>query len=378
MNKPLASIIITNYNYERFLSEAIESALNQSYQPIEVIVVDDGSTDRSRQLIADYGERVIPLLKENGGQGSAFNAGFEISQGKVICFLDADDILLPGAIESAVELLHDLNVVQVHWPLCAIDAQGKSLGKLIPDQPLPEGDLRDAHLKGGIEGYILSPTSGNAWSRHYLKQILPLPAIHYRFNADSYVAFLAPFFGRLKRIIEYQALYRIHGDNGTSKCAYSWQLNQYDGQITAVSEHLQKQGIQKDVLEQWKGPEYRHLQTMVEISKQLEPIIPPGKTYILVDMAEWGSGQLLENCQSIPFLEKDGLYWGAPSDDATAIQEFERLRREGASFILFAYPAFWWLDYYVEFTRYLKTKFHCVLSNQHLIVFDLQSDVYSG
>jgi glycosyltransferase involved in cell wall biosynthesis len=375
MNPPLASIIITNYNYECFLVEAIESALNQNYQHIEVIVVDDGSTDGSQQLIASYGERIIPLFKENGGQGSAFNAGFEISQGEIICFLDADDVLLTGAIASAVELLRDPQVAQVHWPLCAVDAFGHPLGKLIPDQPLPEGDLRDAHLQEGIEGYVFSPTSGNAWSRRYLEQVLPLPAVHYRFNADAYLAFLAPFFGTTKRMVQHQALYRIHGNNGTSQCTYSWQLSQYQGQLAVLSERLHQQGIPKDVFAQWKGSEYRQLQTMVEVSTQLKPLIPSGKAYILVDMAEWGSGQLLENCQSIPFLEKDGLYWGTPGDDKTAIAEFERLRQQGTSFIVFGWPAFWWLDYYTEFNQYLHNRFRCVLNNECLVVFDLQLTV---
>ncbi len=75
-SKPLVSILINNYNYGRFLSKAIDSALNQEYQNIEVIVVDDGSTDDSRKIIESYGERIKPVLKENGGQASAFNAGF--------------------------------------------------------------------------------------------------------------------------------------------------------------------------------------------------------------------------------------------------------------------------------------------------------------
>jgi len=69
------SIIIDNYNYGRFLGEAIDSALAQTYPHVEVIVVDDGSTDNSREVIAKYGDRIIPVLKENGGQASAFNAG---------------------------------------------------------------------------------------------------------------------------------------------------------------------------------------------------------------------------------------------------------------------------------------------------------------
>lgn len=371
--EPLASIIINNYNYGHFLPEAIASALNQSYQPIEVIVVDDGSTDNSQQIIAGYGEQIIPVLKENGGQGSAFNAGFVKSRGEIICFLDADDVLLPGAIALAVELLRTPNTVQVHWQLSAIDTRGKPLGKLIPGKPLPEGDLRDVHLQAGIEGYVFSPTSGNAWSRSYLERIFPLPDSLYRLNADSYLAFLSPFFGSIKRIAEYQALYRIHGHNGTSKCTYSSQLNQYHAHVEVLCESLQQQGIQvEDAFERWKGTEYEYLQRLSALEQELKPLIPAGQRYILVDMNEWGSGQILANCQSIPFLEKDGMYWGVPSDDSIAIKEFERLHRAGASFIVFGWPAFWWFDYYTKFTRYLHTKFRCVLDNQSLVVFDLR------
>lgn len=377
MNKPLVSIIITNYNYGRFLAEAIDSALNQIYQPIEVIVVDDGSTDNSRQIIANYGDKIIPVLKENGGQGSAFNAGFAKSKGEIICFLDADDVLLPSAIALAASLLRR-NTSQVHWHLCAIDASGKPLGKSIPDQPLPEGNLRDVHLQASIEDIVFSPTSGNAWSRSYLEKIFPLPDIHYCLNADSYLAFLSPFFGNIKRIPEYQSLYRIHGQNGTSKRSYSWQLNQYHSHVTALRESLHKQGIQvEDAFETWQGSEYKHLETMVALEKELTPLIPPGQRYILVDMDEWGSGQILDKCQSIPFLEKDGVYWGVPVDDVKAVEDFERLRHEGISFIVFGSPAFWWFDYYAQFNRYLRTKFRCVLDNDRLVVFDLRSPARS-
>ena len=73
---PLASIIITSYNYERFLPRAIDSALQQTYPSKEIIVVDDGSTDNSRHIINSYGDRIIPSFKENGGLNSATNAGF--------------------------------------------------------------------------------------------------------------------------------------------------------------------------------------------------------------------------------------------------------------------------------------------------------------
>ncbi len=88
---PLVSVIIDNYNYGRFLGAAIDSALNQTYPHIEVIVVDDGSTDDSRDVISLYGEQILPIFKDDGGQGSALNTGFKASGGEFIQFLDSDD-----------------------------------------------------------------------------------------------------------------------------------------------------------------------------------------------------------------------------------------------------------------------------------------------
>jgi glycosyltransferase involved in cell wall biosynthesis len=96
------TVVINNFNYGRYLASAIDSALHQTYPRIEVIVVDDGSTDESRAVIAAYQDRVIPVLKENGGQASAFNAGFAHAQGDLLIFLDSDDILLPHVVEQVV------------------------------------------------------------------------------------------------------------------------------------------------------------------------------------------------------------------------------------------------------------------------------------
>jgi hypothetical protein len=75
----------------------------------------------------------------------------------------------------------------------------------------------------------------------------------------------------------------------------------------------------------------------------------------------------------LPFLERGGVYWGAPPDDATAIGEFERMRREaGPAFIAFGWPSFWWLEHYPRFAARLRETFPCVLENERLVVFDLR------
>lgn len=97
-----ASIVITNFNYGRFLADAIDSALAQDH-PVEVVVVDDGSTDNSREVLARYHGRVTPVLKKNEGMASALNAGFQASCGDPVIFLDADDVLLGSALATASE-----------------------------------------------------------------------------------------------------------------------------------------------------------------------------------------------------------------------------------------------------------------------------------
>jgi hypothetical protein len=106
-------------------------------------------------------------------------------------------------------------------------------------------------------------------------------------------------------------------------------------------------------------------------AQELAALIPSGHTIILVDEAEFGV-QVGAGHRRIPFLERDGQYWGAPPDDATAIREFERLRHAGADFMIFAWPAFWWLEYYSEFSGYLRARFPCSLENERLVVFDLR------
>ena len=100
-------------------------------------------------------------------------------------------------------------------------------------------------------------------------------------------------------------------------------------------------------------------------------LIPLGHAIILVDEETFG-GRVGAGQRRIPFLERGGQYWGAPPDDHTAIREFERLRHAGADFMIFAWPAFWWLEYYSEFSGYLRARFPCSLENERLVVFDLR------
>ena len=214
MTEPLVSIIIDNYNYKRFLADAVESALHQTYANVEVIVVDDGSTDGSQDVVLGYGDQVVPVLKENGGQGSAFNAGFAVSRGEIVMFLDADDLLYPNAVKRVVgEYRPEYAKLQFRLRLC--DEKLLSLPDTHPSKEvdMPSGDL-SKELLWDLR-YPSPPTSGNAFSRWFLDEVMPMPEEPYRSGADGgFIVPLAALYGAIHSVDEELGMYRIHGNNG--------------------------------------------------------------------------------------------------------------------------------------------------------------------
>jgi hypothetical protein len=105
--------------------------------------------------------------------------------------------------------------------------------------------------------------------------------------------------------------------------------------------------------------------------QELCDLIPTGDSYILVDEQALGV-DFVPGRPVMPYLHRDGQYWGPPENDDAAVQEVERLRQAGARFLAFAWPAFWWLDHYAGLSRHLHTHFPPILKNERLAVFDLR------
>jgi glycosyltransferase involved in cell wall biosynthesis len=122
------SVIIPNYNGARFLREAIDSALDQQDVDVEVIVVDDGSTDSSRGIIESYGDQIIAQYQVNRGAPSARNAGLAAATGSYIKFLDSDDYLLPDTLAAQVEQAQGLSSDQIVFgDAILVDSSGNTL-----------------------------------------------------------------------------------------------------------------------------------------------------------------------------------------------------------------------------------------------------------
>src|SRR5205823_4850509 len=122
-----------NYNYSRYLGECIESVLAQTYPNMEVIVVDDGSTDDSLSVLQPYRQRVRIIRQRNKGVSAARNAGISAGSGQWIAFLDSDDIWRPEKLQQQSSLLQDPTVGMVFCGVEYIDESGRCLGHSRPD-----------------------------------------------------------------------------------------------------------------------------------------------------------------------------------------------------------------------------------------------------
>ena len=206
--KPLVSVIINNYNYGIYLAQAIESVLAQTYQNFELIVVDDGSTDNSREVIASYQNQLVAIFQQNAGQGEALNTGIARSQGEIICFLDADDYFHPDKLAKVVAgFLQHPEWIQISHPWVAVNREGKPINRDL--RTLSQGDVRNLLLQRGKYAWGIS--SGLAYRRSALNQVLPIP--RQPRAADTYLTATVPFHGEVGCIKEPLMFYRMHGNN---------------------------------------------------------------------------------------------------------------------------------------------------------------------
>lgn len=145
MSKPLVSVVIPNYNYAQYISETIESVLGQTYANLEVIVVDDESTDGSLDVLIKFADRITIIEQKNQGVSRARNNGAAKAGGEFLAFLDADDIWLPEKIERQMQRFNDEpELGMVHCSMTYIDPGGNVCGE---NRDGMEGFVADELLK---------------------------------------------------------------------------------------------------------------------------------------------------------------------------------------------------------------------------------------
>lgn len=140
--EPTVGVIIPAYNCDRYISQAIDSVLQQKGCQFEIIVIDDGSTDSTAEVLKQYGDRIRYIKQKNQGVAAARNHGIEVAQADLIAFLDADDYFFPGKLASQAEiLLNRPDVGMVHSGWQRVDVEGNKILDVCPWEQIPELDL---------------------------------------------------------------------------------------------------------------------------------------------------------------------------------------------------------------------------------------------
>jgi glycosyltransferase involved in cell wall biosynthesis len=220
-DRPLVSVLLSNYNYGSFLQEAIRSVLQQTYEKYELIVCDDGSTDGSREVLESFQSldpRITVIFQSNQGQFSAVNAAFQNSRGEIICLMDADDIFRPEKLESLVEaFVSNPDAGFAIHRMLRVDKFRNALGEIPLLSQLPSGWQGGAFsLKGPRALSGLPPSSGLALHRTIAELIFPLsPTL--RTGADTAVQILAPLMTPIIALHRILGEYRIHGGNNNGR-----------------------------------------------------------------------------------------------------------------------------------------------------------------
>jgi glycosyltransferase involved in cell wall biosynthesis len=369
----LASVIVTNYNYGHFLRAALDSALAQSPRP-EVVVVDDGSTDDSRQTIASYGDDVVPVLKDNGGQASAFNAGLARASGDVVIFLDADDTLLPGAVERVLAVCADENASKAHWQMWELDEEGRLVDQLVPREALSYGDLREAVVSGGPGAIDCPPTSGNAWSRRFLDAVFPMPERGFeRAGADAYLGTLAPLYGTVACVERPLSAFRKHEESNFGSRAFDARMELhrvlYDRCCEGLERECRRRGLEFD-RRRWDAESW--ICPLQDFVAAVQRYVSPGRSFILIDDNQFGLDETAGRI-AVQLIERDGVYWGPPESDAAAIQAFEARAADGVEFLALAPGSRWWLDEYPDFFNHLFRSADVVIDDDRLRLYRLRA-----
>ena len=210
MNRPFVSVLVTTYNYGRFIEECIDSVLSQSYplDLMEIVVVDDGSTDDTAERVKKYGSKIRYFHKPNGGQASALNLAFARARGEIVSLLDGDDFFLPGKVARVAEVFErDPSLGMFYHPFLEFDMATNE--RRVSKFPLFSGSVFEN--PGKFLGYAGQGTCVS-FRRKFVDRLLPIPE-EIRMLADGYLGSLIVFVAPILSLPECLSGYRFHGKN---------------------------------------------------------------------------------------------------------------------------------------------------------------------
>jgi hypothetical protein len=409
---PKVSVGLPVYNGERYVDQAIASLLAQTCEDLELLISDNASTDGTAEICREWTKRDSRVTyarnARNLGAAANYNRVLAMARGELFKWAAHDDVWGTTFLARAVGVLDaDPGVAVVHSRAGAIDADGRRLADFRPvvglDDAVPHRRFRRA-LAVGEEIYLL-------WGLMRRTQLLAEGGIGNFVGHDRVLISAMSLRGRFHELPEVLYCQREHPDRSVNRYdwrqprhAVAWTDPEQAGQRISpwwrqLAEHAK--GIRgaglgpvESVRCAWELREWcrrhRHeLWSDVVLLATGTPVlgrvvdrfdrrggdvrsaVPEGATLLLVDDDNTET-EIFGRRRIRPFLEKDGMSWGPPPDDDVGVAELERMRREGASYLVITNGCRWWLQYYQGFADHLCRRYRRVLDNDRYIIFELR------
>jgi len=394
------TIVVPTYNRSGLLKIGLESILSQDHSDFRVIVLDNASTDNTLEVVRSFGDHRLSYTRNETNIGAFRNSNraIEVNRSPYFAIFQDDDVMLPGFISESVLALDQNPCAAFSFtPTNSIDIDGKpvTVNSIDRSDPIPEGAMN------GLE-FLHRIVWGHKWIMQTSATMMRSAALavtgvfenrhckdtgdfnlYYRLASQFDVVFIPKVLCHIR--------YHKGRESGVDYSSTGI-LAYFAERIDAIGHLMQSPRAADPSYRVWLKDRLLFLnlrrsqetelvlpslnlgwKQQLEIAKEeIKTVIPEGSRFILVDENTWGT-DVANGRSAIPFLERDGLYWGPPPNDESAIQEIERLRSAGADYVVFGWPAFWCFDYYGGMREYLTSKFRCLLSNGRLIAFDLKS-----
>jgi len=322
--QPLVSVLLPVYNYEKFVGRAISSALNQTYEHLELIICDDGSTDGSLAIARHFAatdSRVKIVTKEvNSGQAAALNAAYAQHQGEIICILDADDMFLPLKLQRVVQhYLENPDVGVLVHSMNLLDEQERQVETIPFLSHFERGWIAEkVILRGGRWRFM--PSSALSFRSELGPFCTPIPEETFRVNAEAYMFTMLPLLTCVGYIREPLSCYRLHDSNMSGALGFSPSTLRYREECmrvptAAVNEQLRNLGyrarldlnrnldyamirFKRHMLEpQSLAARLRRYRELVSLAAQDDLLSPGGKSLVI-----------LGHLASL-FLQRSGREW---------------------------------------------------------------------
>ncbi|MHA3980121.1 glycosyltransferase family 2 protein [Halovulum sp. GXIMD14794] len=395
-NDPSVNIAIPTFNRADLLRLSLHSALSQDYSNFRITIIDNASSDTTDAVVRSFpGERVTHIRNnENIGQFRNWNKALSLNDSDFVMILQDDDIIHESFVSKSVRALVDRPEAAFSFSDASeIDIAGDVIANQRNCDRIPPGLLQgDDYLESIVSGEnLVVHMSSVMLRRSALEAIGVFDTPHSRTSIDFNLFFrLASKFDltfvaeNLVQIRRHEGAYHRRAEVDTRPLAmlgerldagaYLLKSNKANDRRfrdwlceRLVHLNLRRSEMMSQMLPDLNlAEEEKRLIAEAEI-RALDPLDGPA---IIVDDGAFGSLSLAGR-RALPFLEKDGSFWGPPDTDEVAIRELERMREGGARFMIFVWPAFWWYDFYRGLRDHLFERYRCLTNNSRLIVFDL-------